>query len=77
VNIEQALEMVESLNTDNETGLTTLGANGDEVATLIWQELQRCENKLVEMRKAYNNIANPGMLLDKKGNRSVFDDIDA
>ena len=77
MNIELALEMVESLNTDNETGITTLGADGDEVATLVWQELQRCENELVEMRKAYNNAVYPGMLLDKKGNRSVFDDIDA
>lgn len=40
------------------------------------QELARCQSQLIEMRKAYNNLAHPDMLLDKNGNRSVFDDLD-
>ena len=41
----QAIEMVESLLSDNEQSISSLGDYGDEVAILLYEELERRSNE--------------------------------
>ena len=47
--LEQAIEMTEALSLDNEQGITTLGSDGDEVATLLLEAFNDCENQRHEL----------------------------
>ena len=42
--LEQALEMAEALTLDNEHTILTLGNDGDEVAELLFKEIERLNN---------------------------------
>ena len=43
--LQQALEMVESLLSDNEQSISSLGCYGDEVSILLYEELERRSNE--------------------------------
>lgn len=40
---ERAIEMVEALNSDNETAIITLGKFGDDVATALYNKIKELE----------------------------------
>ena len=43
--LDQALEMAEALTLDDEHAISTLGNDGDEVAELLLEEIERLSNK--------------------------------
>ena len=43
--LNQALEMAEALTLDNEHAISTLGSDGDEVAELLFKEIERLRDK--------------------------------
>lgn len=55
--LEQAIEMTEALSLDNEQGITTLGSDGDEVATLLLEALNDCENQRHELEVMFIELA--------------------
>ena len=50
MNIDRAREMADSLISDNETSITTLGSYGDEVALVLKLDIERLERELSGIR---------------------------